>query len=120
MTKTITREQIKEKLDNAETLTIIEALPPQYYDTGHLPGALNIPHDEIQQRAPDMLPEKDALIVVYCASTDCQNSRQATETLQEMGYSNAYEYVEGKQHWKEAHLPTETTKLIKKRVQTNT
>ncbi|WP_428609735.1 rhodanese-like domain-containing protein [Sedimenticola sp.] len=55
-----------------------------------------------------MLPDKDALIVVYCASTECQNSRIATNTLQQMGYINAHEYVEGKRHWLEASFPVES------------
>ena len=110
MTKTIAREQIKEKLDTKEPVTIIEALPQRYFDAEHLPGALNIPHDEIQARAQDMLPDKDAFIVVYCASTDCRNSKIATDTLQQLGYSNAFEYVEGKQHWLEANYPVESTK----------
>ncbi len=110
MTKTISRELIKEKLETKEPVTIIEALPQKYFDAEHLPGALNIPHDEIQARATDMLPDKDAFIVVYCASTDCRNSKIATDTLQQMGYSNAFEYVEGKQHWLEANYPVESTK----------
>ena len=55
MTKTITREQIKENLDTSESMTIIEALPQKYFDAEHLPNALNIPHDEIQARAQDVL-----------------------------------------------------------------
>ena len=80
MTKTITREQIKEKLDNSDPIAIVEALPSKYFDAEHLPGALNIPHDEIKERAPGMLPDKDALIVVYCASAECRNSKIATPT----------------------------------------
>ncbi len=110
MTKTITREQIKEKLDTKKPITIIEALPQKYFDAEHLPGALNIPHDEIKTHAPTMLPDKKAFIAVYCANTDCQNSKIATETLQQMGYSNAFEYVEGKQHWLEANFSVESTK----------
>ncbi len=109
MTNKITREQIREKLDRQQPITIIEALPQKYYDAEHLPGALNIPHDEIRVKAAEVLPDKDAFIVVYCASTECQNSQIATSTLQQMGYTNAYEYVEGKQHWLEARLPTESS-----------
>jgi len=109
MTKTITREQIKEKLDAKDQMTIIEALPKKYFDAEHLPGALNIPHDEIQAHVPNMLPDKEAFIVVYCASTDCRNSKIATDTLQQMGYTNAFEYVEGKQHWLDANFPVEST-----------
>ncbi len=110
MPKAITREKIKEKLDAKESMIIIEALPPKYFDTEHLPGALNIPHDEIEIQASNMLPNKEAFIVVYCASTDCQNSKIATDTLHQMGYTNAFEYVEGKQHWLEVSFPVESTK----------
>lgn len=110
MNKTATREQIKHKLDSHESITIVEALPSKYFEAGHLPGAINIPHDEIRDKAPELLPDKDAFIIVYCANTQCQNSRIATNLLQQMGYTSAYEYVEGKQHWQEANLPIETNK----------
>jgi rhodanese-related sulfurtransferase len=109
MSKTISREQIRAQLDDGQSLTIVEALPRQYFDAEHLPGAVNIPHDEIREKAPQMLPDKDSLIVVYCASTECQNSRIATETLRQMGYSNAFEYVEGKKDWMEAGLPVQSS-----------
>jgi len=107
MNKTISRDQIKQKLDAREKMTIVEALPDRYYNSGHLPRAINIPHDEIQQKAPQMLPDKDQLIVVYCASTGCQNSKIASDTLQQLGYRNVLEYVEGKEDWTAAKLPLE-------------
>jgi rhodanese-related sulfurtransferase len=110
MTKMINREQLKEKLDNKEAMTIIEALPQRFFDAEHLPGAINIPHDEIQARASAMLPDKTAFIVVYCASTECRNSNIAANILEKLGYSNTFEYVEGKQHWLEAQYPMESTK----------
>ena len=108
MINTISREQIKQKLDAKEPITLVEALPDRYYQAGHLPGAINIPHDEIREKAAQLLPDKNALIAVYCASTECQNSRVATQVLVQMGYSNAHEYVEGKQDWQDANLPVDT------------
>lgn len=108
MTKTITREQIKHKLDSNEPIAFVEALPKKYFVAEHLPGAINIPHDEIRERATDMLPDKNAFIVVYCANSECKNSEIATRTLQQMGYTNAHEYVEGKQDWLEANLPVKS------------
>jgi rhodanese-related sulfurtransferase len=113
MTQTISREQIKAKLDARESMILVEALPQKYFDAEHLPGAINIPHDEIRARAPVALPDKDALIVVYCASTECRNSRIAADTLRQMGYGNTYEYVEGKRHWLEANYPVEDPQLEK-------
>ena len=109
MANTITRELIKENLETEKQMILVEALPKKYFEENHLPGALNIPHGEIQNIAPNMLPDKDALIVVYCANTECQNSKIATDTLLRMGYSNTFEYVEGKQHWLDAGFPIEST-----------
>jgi len=109
MTETISREKINQRIQKNLPITIIEALPKQYFDVEHIPGAINIPHDEITARANAMLPNKDAFIVVYCANTDCQNSSIATHTLKQLGYNNTFEYVEGKQHWQQGHLPLIST-----------
>lgn len=106
--KTISREQLKRRLDQAEPTTLVEALPARYYQQAHLPSAINIPHDEIRAVAPTRLPDKAATIVVYCANTPCQNSKQAVIALTQMGYENAYEYVEGKADWEEAGYTLES------------
>ena len=112
MKHTISRDQIKAKLESGEPITLVEALPRQYFDKHHLPGAINLPHDEVAERAAQLLPDRDALIVVYCASTDCKNSSIARDALQRMGYANALEYVEGKQDWLEAGYPLESARKV--------
>jgi len=109
MTDTISREKINQRMQNKLPTTIIEVLPKQYFDAEHIPGALNIPHDEITARANAMLPNKNAFIVVYCANADCQNSSIATRTLKQLGYNNTFEYVEGKLHWQQGQLPLVST-----------
>lgn len=110
MNKRILGERIKSNIEQHIPMTIIETLPVKYFDAGHIPGAVNIPLDDIKGKAPSMLQDKNALIVVYCANTECQNSTQAAQVLQQMGYSNVMEYVEGKQHWTEMQYPVETTR----------
>ena len=107
MTESISREEIRNRLDSGEPITLVEALPPKYFDEGHLPGALNIPHDQLRELAPALLPDQQALIAVYCASTECNNSKIATNLLRSLGYVNAREYVGGKRDWVEAGLPVE-------------
>ncbi len=68
MTATITRDELKAKMDSGESFTLVETLAPQYYRHTHLPGALNLPPDRIAESAPGLLPDKNADIVVYCAS----------------------------------------------------
>ncbi len=107
MTQTIERTEIKRILDRGEPITIVEALPEKYFNHAHLPGALNMPHDRTRELAPSLLPDKDALIVVYCANEPCRNSAIASEELSAMGYQNVREYVGGKQDWIDAGLPVE-------------
>ena len=101
----ITREELKSALESGAHLTLVEALPERYWRDGHLPGAIQIDYTEVTGKAEELLPDKEARIVVYCASTECQTSAKAARTLEELGYRDVYEYVEGKQHWAEAGLP---------------
>ena len=105
----ITRQEIRAKLDRGDDIVIVEALGPLYFDAEHLPGARNLPHDRVDELAAEVLPDKDAFVVVYCSNTACQNSVVASRRLVELGYTNVHEYVEGKQDWIEAGLPVEQT-----------
>ena len=109
MTDTITRDEIKARLERDDAITLVEALPPRYFDEAHLPGAINIPHDRVRELAASLLPDKNAPIAIYCASTECNNSRIATDLLRSLGYADAREYVDGTRDWIEAGLPVETS-----------
>jgi rhodanese-related sulfurtransferase len=106
MTDTITRTELRE-LIKADAVTVVEALPAAYYEEAHLPGAINIPHTEVRDLAPSLLPDKDATIVVYCANLPCPNSEIATRVLTKLGYTNVRDYADGKDDWREAGLPLE-------------
>jgi len=67
MVNTISREELKQKIDNYDSFVLIETLPEATFHHAHLPGALNLPPDRIAELAPELLPEKEADIVVYCA-----------------------------------------------------
>ena len=47
-------------------------------------------------------------IVVYCASSDCENSKKEATTLDKLGYENVFIYKEGKKEWIDSGLPIET------------
>ena len=108
MGHTISRDDLQAKIDGKDTIVLIEALPEGYYLKGHLPGALNVPHDRVRELAPALIPDKTAEVITYCASATCQNSHIAADTLRAMGYTNVRVYAEGKQDWVEAGLPLET------------
>ena len=101
----ITREELKDILDNGGDITLVEALPEMYWRKSHIPGAMQIDYTEIQDKAGKLLPDKNARIVVYCANTECQNSTKAAQSLESLGYREVFEYVEGKQDWEDAGFP---------------
>jgi rhodanese-related sulfurtransferase len=104
MNRTISRQDLQAKLESRQPLVLIEALPERYYLEGHLHGALHLPHDRVRELAPSLVPDRSASIVAYCASTTCQNSHIAADTLRAMGYSDVSVYAGGKQDWVEAGL----------------
>ncbi len=106
MHPTISRDELRQAIHDGG-VTVVEALPPMYYEDAHLPGAVNLPHDRVRELAPALLPDRDAAIVVYCANLPCQNSGIATRELIAMGYRDVREYAEGKQDWLDAGLPVE-------------
>ena len=107
MSQFISREDLKTLIAAGTKQTIVEALPRKYYEAEHLPGAINVPHDEVQATATRLIPDKSGPVIVYCANTECRNSHTAAEAMRELGYSLVYEYTEGKKGWKEAGLPLE-------------
>lgn len=109
MSQFISREDLKTLIASGKKHTIVEALPKQYYEAEHLPGAINIPHDAVPATIASFIPNKSEPIIVYCANTECRNSHAAAEAMRGLGYSLVYEYAEGKKGWKEAGLPLETS-----------
>ena len=104
MSQFISREDLKTLIASGKKHTIVEALPKQYYEAEHLPGAINIPHDAVSMTVFSLIPDKSGPVIVYCANTECRNSHTAAEAMRELGYSFVYEYTEGKKGWKEAGL----------------
>ena len=68
MVPTISRDELKRKIDLKDHFLLVETLPVTSYDHAHLPGAINLPPDQIDTLAPQLLPDKHVDIVVYCAS----------------------------------------------------
>jgi rhodanese-related sulfurtransferase len=106
MAPIITREQLKTKMDRGDDFVLVEALSPKHYASSHLPGAINLPYEFVDE-AEKVLPDKNAQIVVYCMNPDCLASREEARELEEMGYERVLHYAAGKQDWIRAGLPVE-------------
>ena len=108
MTSTITREELKAKIDRGDKFQLVETLPEEKFQQKHLPAAVNLPPDRIKELAPQILPDQQADIVVYCGSSTCTASEDAARELTAEGYRQVRRYVGGKQDWTDAGLPTES------------
>jgi rhodanese-related sulfurtransferase len=80
-------------------LVLVESLPATYYASGHLPGALNLPHDATDTVVSATLPDRTAEIVTYCASSTCPNSHLLAARLLRLGYERVAVFADGKAAW---------------------
>ena len=90
MYEQITPEEAKKIMDSGEEHIILDTREQDEFDEGHIPGAILIPYTEIENKAEEMLPDKDKLILVYCRSG--RRSKIAAESLAKLGYTNVKEF----------------------------
>ena len=86
----ITAEEAKQIMDSEEGYIILDTRTREEFEEGHIPGAVLIPHDQIKEKAEEVLTDKDQLILVYCRSG--RRSKIAAEALVELGYTNIKEF----------------------------
>ena len=88
---------LKTRLDKGEKLIIVDVRTKEEYDSGHIPNSLLIPYDEIEKKAPALLTDKNAAIIVYCRTG--RRSEIAAKALIGMGYTNVAD-MGGISDWK--------------------
>ena len=86
----ISQEEAKRLMDTQDGYVILDVRTQEEYDAGHIPGAILIPDYEIREKADQLLPRKDQLILVYCRSG--RRSKNAAQALAELGYTNVKEF----------------------------
>ncbi len=57
--ETITREELREKIDRGDKFVLVDTLGAEYYQQSHLPGAINLPLEEVNQ-AEEIIPDREA------------------------------------------------------------
>lgn len=105
--RTITTDELAGRIDEG-TVVVVDALAPMVYAHSHLPGAINLPVRAVEpETISRRLPDRDAEIIVYCTSPECQDSVHTAARLIELGYTNVRHYAAGKNEWRERGLPLE-------------
>jgi len=86
----ITAEEAQQMLQDQPDAILLDVRTQEEYDTQHIDGATLLTDSDIAERAADVLPDKDAVILVYCRSG--RRSAASSQQLAELGYTNVYDF----------------------------
>lgn len=106
----LTKKDQLEPIPRAELLnrvrqglvTVLDVRPPEEYDAGHVPGAINIPLKDLEEHLEDLPRQQD--IVAYCRGPYCVLAYEAVAQLRQKGFK-ARRLEDGYPEWKLAGLP---------------
>jgi rhodanese-related sulfurtransferase len=101
--RTISREELRAKLDRGDTFKLIMALNRWAFEAKHIPGSVHFDTPEALYAA--VSPEDD--VVVYCSQVDCLSSVAMYRDLVKRGYRHVRRYSGGLLDWEDAGLPLE-------------
>ena len=100
----VAQDELSRRLDDGQVL-VLDVRPAAEYAAGHIPGALNVPHDQLAARLAELPPGVD--IVAYCRGRYCVFAPDAVRLLRERGFS-ARPLDGGLPGWRLAGLPVAT------------
>lgn len=86
----ITPQEAKALMDSNTGWILLDVRTQEEYDSGHIPGATLLPNETIGTAEIPSLPSKSQMILIYCRSGN--RSKQAAMKLENLGYTNLYEF----------------------------
>ena len=88
--KQISQEEAALMMQEQSGCLIVDVRRPDEFAEGHIPGAINVPNESIEDEMPEDLPDKEQVLLIYCRSGN--RSKEASQKLAAMGYTNVYEF----------------------------
>ncbi|MDX1488554.1 MAG: rhodanese-like domain-containing protein, partial [Acidiferrobacterales bacterium] len=101
----VPRQELIERVQRG-LVTVLDVRPPQEFAAGHVPGALNVPVNELGKRLDELPAEQE--IVAYCRGPYCVLAYEAVAKLRDHGFK-ARRLEDGFPEWKNAGLPVDMT-----------
>ena len=86
----ISQAEALQMMQEQENYLIVDVRRTDEFAEGHIAGAINVPNEEIADEMPELLPDKDQLLLIYGRSGN--RSKEASQKLADMGYTNVYEF----------------------------
>ena len=101
--QTITSAYLVERLGAEDAPVILDVRSPEEYSEGHIPGAINIPYDQVAANLDSLESFRTAEIVVYCRTG--RRAGVAENVLREAGFTQVSDLEGHMTSWSEAELP---------------
>lgn len=86
----VSMNDIVKIMEENKNYVIVDVRTPDEYKEGHIPNAINIPNETINEAVYNKLKDKNQLILIYCRSGS--RSRQAAYKMQKLGYTNLVDF----------------------------
>lgn len=107
--ESISSEKMKESVVSGKYV-VLDARGDKYFNGELIPGAKRLTVNSSAEQIEKVLPNKEAAVITYCASTTCPASKRLAEKLKGLGYTHVQEYPEGLVGWKAAGNAVKTLK----------
>lgn len=101
----MSQAKLLEHIENNSDLCLLDVRSAREYDSGHVPGAINIGHKEVSSRLVELDPFKDKDVIVYCELG--VRARKARNVLTKAGFRHVYHLSGDMAGWRDAGLATE-------------
>lgn len=99
----LARNELLERVRDG-LVTVLDVRPPEEFEAGHVPGAINIPLAQLEDHLEELDQEHE--VIAYCRGPHCILAFEAVARLRERGFA-ARRLQDGFPEWKLAGLPTE-------------
>lgn len=103
-TPTVKPQELLSAMKTDPRLLVLDVRTPKEYDSGHVPGAINVPYDQLPARVSEVTDRDPDRVVVYCERGG--RAAKAEKTLKEAGVENVQHLEGDMQGWRRDKLPT--------------
>ncbi len=104
----VSRKELLQR-SKEDLVTVLDVRPSEEYEVGHIPGALNVPLEEIEQHLANL--PKGQEFIAYCRGEYCVLAFEAIAALRKKGFK-ARRLEEGYPEWRAAGLPVEGLRVL--------
>ena len=104
--QTITASVLLQQINSSASPVVLDVRSPEEFRTGHVPGAVNIPHRQVGARLGELAAAKERGVVVYCEGGP--RAEYAEQVLESAGFEKVYHLEGDMAGWRMNRLPMET------------